>query len=106
MVSPGLVTVSCLWSGCTKSRTPSVRVDQANTLKADPAARHVIKRSRWLLLSNRDNLSDEHAITLDELLAANASLATRSTSSKRNSKNFGMRLMKPRPTVDGWTGNG
>lgn len=53
-----------------------VRVDQANTLRADPTARRVIKRSRWLLLRNRDNLTDEHAIKLDELLAANAPLST------------------------------
>lgn len=51
-----------------------VRVDQANTLKADPTARRIIKRSRWLLLRNRDNLSEEQAITLNELLAANAPL--------------------------------
>src|SRR5574343_1869354 len=52
-----------------------VRVDQANALKAQPAARQVIKRARWLLLRNRDNLSDEQAIKLNELLAANAPLA-------------------------------
>jgi transposase len=53
-----------------------VRVDQANALKADPAARRVIKRSRWLLLRNRGNLTDEQALKLDELLAANAPLTT------------------------------
>src|SRR5574343_106664 len=53
-----------------------VRIDQANTLHQQPAARKVIKRSRWLLLRNRDNLQDEQAIKLDELLAANAPLAT------------------------------
>ena len=53
-----------------------VRVDQANTLRQQPAARQVIKRSRWLLLRNRDNLKDEQAIRLDELLAANAPLAS------------------------------
>jgi len=53
-----------------------VRVDQANALKADPAARRVIKRSRWLLLRNRDNLTEPQAIKLDELLAANAPLTT------------------------------
>jgi transposase len=53
-----------------------VRVDQANALKADPAARRVIKRSRWLLLRNRGNLTDDQAITLDDLLAANAPLTT------------------------------
>ena len=52
-----------------------VRVDQANALKAQPAARQVIKRSRWLLLRNRDNLSTEQSVKLDELLSANAPLA-------------------------------
>ena len=51
-----------------------VRVDQANVLKADPSARRVIKRSRWLLLRNRDNLTDEQTIKLDDLLRANAPL--------------------------------
>lgn len=53
-----------------------VRVDQANALRAEPKARQVIKRSRWLLLRNRDNLDDDGAIKLDELLAANAPLST------------------------------
>lgn len=52
------------------------RVDQANALREEPAARKVIKRSRWLLLRNRDNLPDEQAVKLSELLAANAPLAT------------------------------
>lgn len=52
-----------------------VRVDQANVLREQPSARRVIKRSRWLLLRNRDNLKHEHAIRLEELLAANAPLA-------------------------------
>ena len=53
-----------------------VRVDQANALRDDAKARQVIKRSRWLLLRNRDNLEDDRAIKLDELLAANAPLST------------------------------
>jgi transposase len=53
-----------------------VRVDQANALRAEPARRQVIKRSRWLLLRNRDNMASEQVIKLDELLAANAPLAT------------------------------
>ena len=53
-----------------------VRVDQANTLRAEPKARQVIKRSRWLLLRNRDNLKAEQAVKLKELLAANQPLAT------------------------------
>ena len=53
-----------------------VRVDQANALREQPAARRVIKRSRWLLLRNRDNLVGEQGVKLDELLAANAPLTT------------------------------
>jgi len=53
-----------------------VRVDQANVLRDQPAARKVIKRSRWLLLRNRDNLKDDQGVRLDELLAANTPLAT------------------------------
>ena len=34
-----------------------VRVDQANALRDQPAARKVIKRSRWLLLRNRNSLA-------------------------------------------------
>ena len=52
-----------------------VRVDQANALRDQPGARRVIKRSRWLLLRNRDNLKHEQAVRLEELLAANAPLA-------------------------------
>ena len=53
-----------------------VRVDQSTALRDQPAARKVVKRSRWLLLRNRDNLKDDQSIRLDELLAANAPLAT------------------------------
>ena len=53
-----------------------VRVDQANALRDQPAARKVVKRSRWLLLRNRDNLKDDQSVRLDELLAANTPLAT------------------------------
>ena len=53
-----------------------VRVDQANQLRDDKAARRVIKGSRWLLLRNADNLKPEQAVKLDELLAVNASLTT------------------------------
>jgi transposase len=55
-----------------------VRVDQANALREQPAARKVIKRSRWLLLRTPDNLQDDQAVKLSELLAANARLATAS----------------------------
>jgi hypothetical protein len=51
-------------------------VDQANMLKADLSARRVIRRSRWLLLRNRGNLTDDQAVKLDDLLAANAPLTT------------------------------
>lgn len=53
-----------------------VRVDQANQLRDDRAGRRVIKRSRWLLLRNRSNLSEEQSVKLEELLAANAPLTT------------------------------
>ena len=53
-----------------------VRVDQANALRDQPVARQVVKRSRWLLLRNQDNLKDDQSIRLDELLAANTPLAT------------------------------
>lgn len=53
-----------------------VRVDQANQLRNDRPGRRVVKRSRWLLLRNRDNLSGEQAVRLDELLAANSALTT------------------------------
>ena len=53
-----------------------VRVDQANALRNQPAARQVIKRSRWLLLRNRDNLEGDQVVKLNELLAANTPLAT------------------------------
>lgn len=52
------------------------RVDIANKLKHDPAARKVVKGSRWLLLRNRDNLTEQQQVTLDELLAANQDLMT------------------------------
>ena len=53
-----------------------VRVDQANALRDQPAARKVVKRSRWLLLRNRDHLKEDQGVRLDELLAANTPLAT------------------------------
>ena len=53
-----------------------VRVDQANTLREDKPARRAVKRGRWLLLRNADNLSEEQSIKLEELLAANAPLST------------------------------
>jgi len=53
-----------------------IRVDQANALRHDKPARKVIKNSRWLLLRNLDNLKEEQAVHLQELLAANQPLAT------------------------------
>jgi transposase len=53
-----------------------VRVDQANALRHDKPARQIVKRSRWLLLRNRGNLSEGQAHALDELLAANRPLMT------------------------------
>lgn len=51
-----------------------VRIQQANQLRHEPRQRQVIKRSRWLLLRNRDNLEEGQQVRLDELLAANQSL--------------------------------
>lgn len=53
-----------------------VRVDEANRLKHNQPARRVVKQSRWLLLRNKQNLSDQQTVKLDELLAANQSLMT------------------------------
>jgi transposase len=52
-----------------------VRVDEANRLKHDPAARKVVKGARWLLLRNAENIKlREDKIRLKELLAANRRL--------------------------------
>lgn len=51
-----------------------VRVDEANRLKSDKAARKIIKGSRWLLLRNRKNVSPDDRVKLDELLSANRKL--------------------------------
>lgn len=51
-----------------------VRVDQANQLRHDRAARRVLKSSRWLLLRNRANLQPRQSVQLQELLAANEPL--------------------------------
>lgn len=54
-----------------------VRVDEANRLRGDRAARKVVKSSRWLLLHNRENVIRENdQIRLNELLAANQALMT------------------------------
>jgi transposase len=54
-----------------------VRVDEANRLHHDRAARKVVKGARWLLLRNRENIRKEtDKVRLDELLAANRNLMT------------------------------
>ena len=54
-----------------------VRIDEANRLRDDRRARHVVKSARWLLLKNRDSLSsDREQVKLEELLAANQALMT------------------------------
>lgn len=51
-----------------------VRVDRANELKQDKQARRRVKRGRWVLLKNRENMTDKQHTYLDELLAENRSL--------------------------------
>lgn len=53
-----------------------VRVDQANQLRDNPKPRQVIKRSRWLLLRNPENLPEGHEVKLGELLETNQPLNT------------------------------
>lgn len=53
-----------------------VRVDEANRLKHDRPQRQVVKRARWLLLRNKENVPAEQLPKLDELLAANQALMT------------------------------
>lgn len=54
-----------------------VRVDEANRLRNDKPARKVIKRARWLLLRNAENVIREaDRVRLRELLDANRKLAT------------------------------
>ncbi|CAN7345651.1 ISL3 family transposase [Massilia sp. LjRoot122] len=53
-----------------------VRVDEANRLRDDRPQRKVVKRSRWLLLRNRENVPPSQQANLDELLAANQALMT------------------------------
>jgi transposase len=51
-----------------------VRVDQANQLRHNKPARKAVKRSRWLLLRNRNNLRQDQSAQLEELLALNQPL--------------------------------
>ena len=53
-----------------------VRVDQANQLRHDKPARRAVKRSRWLLLRNPENLKGEQAGELKALLDLNQPLMT------------------------------
>lgn len=54
-----------------------VRVDEANRLRHDKAARKVVKTARWLLLRNREGLKrPQDQVRLEELLAANQTLMT------------------------------
>jgi transposase len=54
-----------------------VRVDEANRLRHDRAARRLVKGSRWLLLRNADNVTNPaDQVRLSELLAANRALLT------------------------------
>ena len=53
------------------------RVDAANRLRHDKAARRVVKSARWLLLRNRENLKGpQDHVRLQELLDANQDLLT------------------------------
>lgn len=52
-----------------------VRVDRANELKYDKKARRAVKRGRWLLLKNQENLKNGQEIKLKELLIANKPLS-------------------------------
>ncbi len=54
-----------------------VRVDEANRLRKDKAARKLVKGSKWLLLANRENLAGQtQRVRLKELLEANQALMT------------------------------
>lgn len=54
-----------------------VRVDEANRLRDNRAARRLVKGSRWLLLRNRENIvRDADRVRLGELLAANHAIFT------------------------------
>lgn len=52
-----------------------VRVDEANRVRRDKAARKVIKGARWLLLRNRENVKPEDRVRLQDLLAINRRIA-------------------------------
>ena len=52
-------------------------MDEANRLREDKKARKVVKSARWLLLRNKQNITQkEDRVKLRELLAANKALMT------------------------------
>lgn len=53
-----------------------VRIDEANRLRDDRPQRRVVKRARWLLLRNPENVPMEQQTALRELLNANQALLT------------------------------
>lgn len=53
-----------------------MRVDEANRVRKDQAARRVIKGARWLLLRNYANVPAADRVRLHELLAVNRRLVT------------------------------
>jgi transposase len=53
-----------------------VRVDEANRLREERPLRRVVKRARWLLLRNRENVPAGQQASLTDLLAANQALMT------------------------------
>lgn len=53
-----------------------VRVDEANRLRDDRPQRKIVKRARWLLLRNPENVPAAQQANLAELLAANQALMT------------------------------
>lgn len=61
---------------CGREVIDRVPVDEANRLRHDRPQRRVVKRARWLLSRNRENLSAEHQIKLRELMQANQALMT------------------------------
>lgn len=51
-----------------------VRVDCDNELKMDPQLRRSVKLGRWVLLKNRNNMTRQQYVYLDEPLTENQSL--------------------------------
>lgn len=51
-----------------------VRVDCDNELKMDPQLRRSVKLGRWVLLKNRNNMTRQQHVYLDEPLTENQSL--------------------------------